>query len=294
MLTRLEVDGFKNLSEVDVEFGPLTCIAGPNASGKSNLLDAISLLSLLADFPLDEAAARLRGSASAWGDPAELFWTDGERRARRIRLAAEMIVPARVRRRGPPRRAGHHLPPVCGELGLAPQAGGGHRLVLWRASATCGCRTRRRTSASPIAPAPSAAPRSPVGAPGRPSSRRGPHPGRRRRAYVRVHQDGGTGAEPAPTRADGAPAPSSAPRRPRPCPPCWRPVGSCRRGAGTASTRPPSGAPTRWPPGQSWPPPGRAWPQSPATAPRRRRGDRRRRLRPPLPPGGARWRPRRG
>lgn len=40
MLTRLEVDGFKNLVGVEVDFGPLTCIAGPNSVGKSNLFDA--------------------------------------------------------------------------------------------------------------------------------------------------------------------------------------------------------------------------------------------------------------
>ena len=41
MLTRLKVDGFKNLVGVDVRFGPFTCIAGANGIGKSNLFDAI-------------------------------------------------------------------------------------------------------------------------------------------------------------------------------------------------------------------------------------------------------------
>ena len=48
MLTRLEVDGFKNLLGFDAYFGPYTCIAGPNAVGKSNIFDAIEFLSLLA------------------------------------------------------------------------------------------------------------------------------------------------------------------------------------------------------------------------------------------------------
>ena len=44
MLTRLQVDGFKNLAAVDVRFGPFTCVAGPNGVGKSELFDAITFL----------------------------------------------------------------------------------------------------------------------------------------------------------------------------------------------------------------------------------------------------------
>ena len=40
MLTRIEIDGFKNLLGFSAEFGPFTFIAGPNAVGKSNLFDA--------------------------------------------------------------------------------------------------------------------------------------------------------------------------------------------------------------------------------------------------------------
>ena len=49
MLTRLKVSGFKNLVDTEVRFGPLTCIAGFNGVGKSNLFDAVRFLSLLAD-----------------------------------------------------------------------------------------------------------------------------------------------------------------------------------------------------------------------------------------------------
>ncbi|MBF0466683.1 MAG: AAA family ATPase [Nitrospirae bacterium] len=41
MLTRFKVSGFKNLVDVDIRFGPFTCIAGANGVGKSNLFDAI-------------------------------------------------------------------------------------------------------------------------------------------------------------------------------------------------------------------------------------------------------------
>ncbi len=58
MLTRLKVSGFKNLVDVDVRFGPFTCVAGANGVGKSNLFDAIRFLSAIADRPLIEAAFR--------------------------------------------------------------------------------------------------------------------------------------------------------------------------------------------------------------------------------------------
>ncbi|HEX7672164.1 MAG TPA: AAA family ATPase, partial [Polyangiaceae bacterium] len=61
MLTRLEVDGFKNLREVGVYLGPFTCISGPNGVGKSNLFDAIAFLSALAQMSLMDAALSVRG-----------------------------------------------------------------------------------------------------------------------------------------------------------------------------------------------------------------------------------------
>ena len=96
MLTRLEVDGFKNLLGFVAEFGAFTCIAGPNGSGKSNVFDAVRFLSLLADHPIMDAAARLRASDGRGGDPRELFWTDGHEQATTMRFAAEMVVPREV------------------------------------------------------------------------------------------------------------------------------------------------------------------------------------------------------
>lgn len=94
MLTRLEVNGFKNLFDVTVEFGPYTCIAGPNALGKSNLFDAIEFLSLAMDYPFMEAAQQIRSAGSRLGDPRTMFWVDGTDDAPpRMRLAAEMLVP---------------------------------------------------------------------------------------------------------------------------------------------------------------------------------------------------------
>lgn len=97
MLTRLEIDGFKNLRDFAVSFGPYTCIAGPNASGKSNVFDAIQFLSALADHPLMEAAQRVRSERDGDSDPRELFWSSELRRVDEMRFAAEVIVPAAVR-----------------------------------------------------------------------------------------------------------------------------------------------------------------------------------------------------
>lgn len=96
MLTRLEVDGFKNLLNFSLDFGPFTCVAGPNGVGKSNLFDAIRFLSLLADDTLMEAALRVRGTGPESGDIRDIFWTDGNRTTS-FNIAAEMIVEPEVR-----------------------------------------------------------------------------------------------------------------------------------------------------------------------------------------------------
>lgn len=92
MLTRLEVDGFKNLFDLKIDFGPYTCIAGPNAVGKSNVFDVIEFLSLIAEHPFLEAAQRLRSAGQRPGDPGTLFWVDGQQTREPMKLAVEMIV----------------------------------------------------------------------------------------------------------------------------------------------------------------------------------------------------------
>ena len=94
MLTRLQVRGFKSLWDVDVRFGPFTCIAGPNAVGKSNLFDAIQLLSRLASENLLQAALSVRSEGSPSGNVFDLFHRHRDHTSARIFLAAEMIVPS--------------------------------------------------------------------------------------------------------------------------------------------------------------------------------------------------------
>jgi predicted ATPase len=97
MLTRLEVDGFKNLLDLQVDFGAFTCIAGENGTGKSNIFDAVQFLSLLADNSLMEAAQEVRGvHGERSADPRDLFWNGHQTGAGRIVFGAEMIVPREV------------------------------------------------------------------------------------------------------------------------------------------------------------------------------------------------------
>lgn len=93
MLTRLKVTGFKNLVDVDVRFGPFTCIAGVNGVGKSNLFDAIRFLSALADRPFLEAAKCVRDEDGKTGDVRSLFHRVENTPDSEMSFEAEMIIP---------------------------------------------------------------------------------------------------------------------------------------------------------------------------------------------------------
>ncbi len=93
MLTRLKISGFKNLVDVDVYFGPFTCVAGANAVGKSNLFDAIHFLSALADRPLMDAALSVRDEGGRTADVKSLFHRVGDDFDREMSFQAEMIIP---------------------------------------------------------------------------------------------------------------------------------------------------------------------------------------------------------
>ncbi len=86
MLTRLAIKGFKNLVDAEVRFGPLTCIAGANGIGKSNLFDAIQFLGLLADKSFIEAASEVRGG----GTLTNLFTIGGDNR---MHLSCDVLIP---------------------------------------------------------------------------------------------------------------------------------------------------------------------------------------------------------
>jgi predicted ATPase len=94
MLTRFKVSGFKNLVDVDIRFGPFTCVAGANGVGKSNLFDAIRFLSALAEKPLNEAALSVRDEEGRSGDIRSLFHRVGDDYDEHMSFEVEMIVPS--------------------------------------------------------------------------------------------------------------------------------------------------------------------------------------------------------
>lgn len=87
MITQVEVDGFKTLQNVIVPLRPFQVFAGPNNVGKSNLFDALRLLSMLPDHDLPKILQSIRG------DPYEIFsqQPDGAY-ANRLRLAVELLL----------------------------------------------------------------------------------------------------------------------------------------------------------------------------------------------------------
>ncbi|MGO9721569.1 MAG: AAA family ATPase [Methylocella sp.] len=86
MLTRIEISGFKSFDDFGLNLRPLTAIVGPNASGKSNLFDALRFLSLLAQFDIRTAMQDLRGK------PEELFRQSPAGNSECMTFAVEVLL----------------------------------------------------------------------------------------------------------------------------------------------------------------------------------------------------------
>ena len=86
MITRLEVDGFKSLRDFAVDLEPFTVLVGPNSAGKSNILDALALLSRLASQPVEEAFKQGRGRS------LDQFTRRGGEPGTTIRFAVEVFI----------------------------------------------------------------------------------------------------------------------------------------------------------------------------------------------------------
>lgn len=92
MITKIIVNGFKSFQNFEMHFTPLTIVAGANASGKSNLFDALKLLSRLAETDLKMAFSEQRGN------PSELFTQYGENwYASEMKFIVEMLIDRNVR-----------------------------------------------------------------------------------------------------------------------------------------------------------------------------------------------------
>lgn len=63
MITKIAISGFKSFKDFEVELSPFVVVAGVNAAGKSNLFDAIQLLSRLSQSNIRIAFDNLRGDA---------------------------------------------------------------------------------------------------------------------------------------------------------------------------------------------------------------------------------------
>jgi energy-coupling factor transporter ATP-binding protein EcfA2 len=61
MITRVSVESFKSIERADVELGNLNVFVGANGSGKSNLLEAIGVLSAAADGKVTDQTLLQRG-----------------------------------------------------------------------------------------------------------------------------------------------------------------------------------------------------------------------------------------
>ena len=85
MLQTLRVTGFKSLTDVTIDFPKVAVIFGPNAAGKSNLLDAIQALSRLGTerTAAEALAGPIRGyPIEAFTFPPEGFLSFSRRRQR--------------------------------------------------------------------------------------------------------------------------------------------------------------------------------------------------------------------
>lgn len=89
MITYIKINGFKSFQNFEMEFTPLTIIAGANAAGKSNLFDALRLLSRLAEVDRIHTAFR----EEQRGEMRELFtqYDEGEC-AKVMQFEVEMVV----------------------------------------------------------------------------------------------------------------------------------------------------------------------------------------------------------
>ncbi len=93
MITRININGFKSLLNTELYLGPFTCVAGANATGKSNLFDALAFLACLADNTILQAAKSVRSEDQRHSDVRDIFFRSGVRQLDNICFEVDMIVP---------------------------------------------------------------------------------------------------------------------------------------------------------------------------------------------------------
>ena len=63
-ITRIRAKNYRSIRELDLELGPLTVLVGPNASGKSNVLDVLRFIRDAVSYGLDFAVSQRHGIRS--------------------------------------------------------------------------------------------------------------------------------------------------------------------------------------------------------------------------------------
>lgn len=111
-LTHLEIKNFRSIGEIELELSPLTVLVGPNASGKSNILDALQFvrdvflhgLAAAVDKRQGANHVRCRAHSSPDTDVLEFVLTFAPRSGRRsaegvrvehLRYAMSATIPGR-------------------------------------------------------------------------------------------------------------------------------------------------------------------------------------------------------
>jgi predicted ATPase len=107
MIDRLILEGYRSFKQLDIELKPLNVLIGPNASGKSNLIDFFELMSEAADRHLADAVARRDGMS-------ELLWAGG---AEKLQVRLEFAADALAQSLGAPHVRGRDRRPAGGPLG---------------------------------------------------------------------------------------------------------------------------------------------------------------------------------
>jgi predicted ATPase len=63
MITRLFIQNYKSVGEIDLQLSPITVLAGPNGAGKSNIIDALHFFHDALTYGLEQAANRREGAS---------------------------------------------------------------------------------------------------------------------------------------------------------------------------------------------------------------------------------------
>lgn len=92
MITRIEIDGFKTFQNFSLDFEPFLAVVGANGAGKSNLFDALALISRLAETDIKIAFQRGRGRIQ------DQFSLGKQDFSRVICFAVEFLLPMYISR----------------------------------------------------------------------------------------------------------------------------------------------------------------------------------------------------